>query len=105
MAHLSIAYMADDSIKFILIVGMLFGEVCFVELLAFIAVKSVRIKIEVCGEFVFVSQFLIDESLEIHVDSLKMDDQIMRGFTNSCFLWNIYSLLAEIAHVVTNHLT
>lgn len=66
--------MADDSIKLILIVGMLFGEVCFVELLAFIVVKSVRIKIEVCREFVFVSKFLIDESLEIHVDSLQMDD-------------------------------
>jgi hypothetical protein len=86
MAHLSVTYMADDSIKFILIVGMLFREIRFIELFALIVVKSVRIKIEVCGEFVFVGKFLIDESLEIHVDSLEMNDEIMRRFTDSRFL-------------------
>jgi hypothetical protein len=35
---------------------------------------------------------------------LEMNDEIMRRFTDSRFLWNIYSLFAKITHVVAYHL-
>lgn len=34
----------------------------------------------------FVCKFLIDEGLEVHVDSLEMDDQIMGRFAYSSLL-------------------
>jgi hypothetical protein len=55
-------------------------------LLTFVIVQSIRVDVETCREFVFVCQFLVDESFEVEVDSLEVNDEVVRHFADSCLL-------------------
>ena len=86
MSHFGISNVADNSSEFVLIIGVFLHQIWVVLLFSFIVIQSVRVNIEAGGELVFVCQFLVDESLEVEVDSLEMNDEIVRHFADPCLL-------------------
>lgn len=55
--------MADDACEFVLIVGMLFGQVGIVLLFSFVVLVGEGVEVEFSWEFMFVCYFLVDESV------------------------------------------
>ncbi len=53
----------------------------------------------------FVSKLLVNKCLEIHVNSLQMEDKDVRRFTNSGFFGYINFLITEITLIIVNKLT
>ena len=53
----------------------------------------------------FACELFIDESLEVEVDSLKMNNQIMRFFVYPCFFRDICLLTTKITLEISYELS
>lgn len=94
--------MADNSSQFILVIRVFFGEVRLILLLLFIVIESVGIEIEIHGELVLVGKLLVDEGFKVHVNSLKVNDEVMRNLADPCLFGDVNFFLTEIAFVVAD---
>lgn len=78
--------MADDTRKLILIVRVFFDEIRFGLLLFLIIIERVRVEVESSWELMLICDLFVDEGIHIEVDSLQVEDQVLRGFADPCLL-------------------